>query len=171
MLVRRERPEDVRAVRRIHAAAFPADVDGTVVEAALVDALRASPDWLPALSLVADVGGTLVGHVVCSRAWVAGRAAVLGLGPIGVVPGYQRRGVGTALVHAVVAAAEARDEALVGVLGEPRFYARFGFVAAGRLGIGAPDPTWGDAFQVRPLRPGEPAVSGPFAYAPPFAVG
>ena len=75
-------------------------------------------------------------------------------------------GVGTALVHALLGAAEARDEALVALLGEPGFYARFGFRPAGEHGIEAPDPAWGGYFRARAFTPGAPR--GPFRYAAPF---
>jgi putative acetyltransferase len=108
----------------------------------------------------------VAGHVVCTRGDVDG-APALGLGPISVSPRLQRAGIGSALMHAVLAAAEARDEPLVCLLGDPAYYARFGFVAASALGIAAPDPTWGAYFQARALGPAPP--QGTFAYAAPFA--
>jgi putative acetyltransferase len=71
---------------------------------------------------------------------------VFGLGPLGVGPAWQRQGIGSALMHAVLAAAEALDESGVGLLGDPMFYRRFGFVAAAEHGVAAPDPEWGGAF-------------------------
>ena len=161
---------DVDAIREVHAAAFAAQAPaGAVpVEAGLVDALRADPGWLPALSLVAcDPGGAVVGHVTCTRATVAGRPA-LGLGPLGVAPAAQRTGVGSALMHAVLGAADALDEPLVALLGHTAYYPRFGFVPAADLGIEAPDPTWGAHFQARPLTAHTPSLRGPFRYATPF---
>jgi putative acetyltransferase len=147
----------------VHRAAFG---DSDAVEARLVDALRADPGWLPHLSLVALRDGELVGHVVATRAWV-GAVAALGVGPLGVLPGEQRRGVGSALMYALLGAAQARDETLVGLLGEPAYYARFGFVTATESGVGAPDPAWGRHFQVLALTEHPPA--GGFRYAAPFA--
>ncbi len=94
--------------------------------------------------------------------------AVAGLGPIGVLPERQGEGVGSALVHAVLGAADALGLPLVGLLGAQAFYARFGFVPAAARGIAAPDPTWGDAFQVRVLCAYEPSFVGSFHYAPAF---
>jgi putative acetyltransferase len=163
VLLRRETAADVAAVDEVHRSAF-----GREVEAALVHALRADLGWVPALSLVAeDPGGRLVGSVVGTLGRV-GEVAVVGLGPLGVRPGDQGRGVGSALVHAVLAAADAIDLPLAVLLGAPRYYARFGFVPAARLGVQAPDPAWGEHFQARPLGTyrGE---RGPFRYAAPFA--
>ncbi|GAA4884331.1 GNAT family N-acetyltransferase [Actinomycetospora straminea] len=166
MLVRRERPGDVPAVRAVVAAAFPVP-DGAAepVEVGLLDRLRADAGWLPAFSLVAVVGDAVVGHVVATRGRV-GEHPALGLGPIAVRPDHQGRGVGTAMVHAVVGAAEARDEVLVALLGEPGFYARTGFRPASELGVEAPDPAWGRYFQARALVDDPPR--GPFRYAAPY---
>ncbi|MGD9528025.1 GNAT family N-acetyltransferase [Pseudonocardia sp.] len=160
MIVRREVAGD--ATRDVLLAAFE-----TSLEAGLLDALRADPGWLPRLSLVAERAGTVVGHVVCTRGYVASTPA-LGLGPLAVLPEEQGRGVGSALMHAVLGAADAADEPFVALLGEPAYYGRFGFVAASERGIAAPDPAWGGYFQVRALTAYRP-VSGTFAYAAPFS--
>ena len=168
MLVRREGPDDVDAVRAVVGAAFPTP-DGAAeqVEVGLLDALRADPGWLPAFSLVAvDPPGEVVGHVVATRGDIDGHPA-LGLGPLAVRPGRQGRGVATALVHALLGAVEARDEVLVALLGEPAFYGRFGFRPAAEHGVTSPDPAWGRSFQVRALTPDTPR--GTFRYAAPFA--
>ena len=162
MLVRRESATDLAAVDEVHRSAF-----GREVEAALVHGLRADPGWVPALSLVAeDAAGRVVGHVVGTLGRV-GDVPVAGLGPLGVRPGDQGRGVGSALVHAVVAAADALDLPLAVLLGAPAYYARFGFVPAADLGVEAPDPAWGEHFQARPLG-AHRGERGPFAYAAPF---
>ena len=115
LTVRREGPGDVEPIRDVHRAAFGG---GEPVEAGLVDALRADAGWLPHLSLVAVRDGELVGHVVATRARV-GDVPALGVGPLGVVPAAQGRGVGRALMYALLGAAQARDETIVGLLGEP----------------------------------------------------
>jgi putative acetyltransferase len=155
--VRPEGSADADAIRAVHRAAFGG---GEPAEAALVDALRADAGWLPGLSLVAVGDGEVVGHVVATRARL-GDVPTLGVGPLGVIPARQGRGVGTALMHALLGAAQARDETVLGLLGEPSYYGRFGFVAATGVGITAPDPAWGCHFQV--LVP-----AGTFRYAAPF---
>jgi putative acetyltransferase len=162
MLIRREHPDDVTAIHEVHAAAFT-----TELEANLVRALRASDAWLPRLSLVAEDDGVIVGHVVCTRAQLAGTPA-LGLGPLGVLPAQQKSGVGSALMHAVLAAADALDEPVVVLLGHTEYYPRFGFEPASRFGIEPPDPAWGEHFQARPLSTYDSTVRGPFVYAQPF---
>jgi putative acetyltransferase len=73
-------------------------------------------------------------------------------------------------MHAVLAAADAMDVALIALLGSTRYYSRFGFVPAARLGIDAPDPAWGHHFQVRTLAAYDPQITGPFRYAQAFDV-
>lgn len=113
MIVRRERPADHDAVRELHSAAFAVDpVTGAtraadaVPEARLVDELREDVGFLPHLSLVALDGEAVIGHVIASRGWLEPLAVpALGLGPLGVEPERQGAGVGTVLVHALVAVA------------------------------------------------------------------
>jgi putative acetyltransferase len=193
MLVRRETVQDIAAIHEVTAAAFARPGEDVPVEAPLVDWLRASDAWLPALSLVAVRGGLggsstragsaqdgeVIGHVVCTRATIAAGTAgtradtragtpVLGLGPLSVRPDWQRRGVGSALMHAVLGAADALGEPLVVLLGSTEYYPRFGFRLAGEYGITPQRPEWAPHFQVRTLAAYEPSLRGAFAYAEPF---
>jgi putative acetyltransferase len=70
-------------------------------------------------------------------------------------------------MHAVLGAADALGEPLVGLLGDPGYYHRFGFVPAQSIGIAAPDSSWGEDFQVRTLTRYE-GLTGRFHYAGPF---
>lgn len=162
--VRRERVGDATAIRAVHRAAFALG-GAEPVEVGLVEALWADLGWMPHLALVAVVRGTVVGHVVATRATVDG-APALGVGPLGVLPAVQRHGIGSALMYALIGAAQASGETLVGLLGEPGFYGRFGFVAAADLGVHAPEPGWGRYFQALAL--GDHVPTGTFRYAAPF---
>jgi putative acetyltransferase len=170
MLIRREVAADRSAVRAVVGAAFAADSNAQdePIEVRLLDALRASPAWIPELSLVAeDMDGAVVGHVVCTRASVADRP-VVALGPLAVAPARQRLGAGSALMHAVVGASDALGEPLVGLLGHLDYYPRFGFVPAEELGIHPPVAEWGAHFQVRTLSAYDTGLRGSFRYAKPF---
>jgi putative acetyltransferase len=160
--VRPERLADHDAVREVVRAAF--GEDGV---AALLDDLRANPAWL-ALSWVAEDHGEVVGHVSLSRAWVDDPSAVvdvLVLSPLSVRPDRQRAGVGKALVAAALAAAADRDEPLVFLEGDPRYYSRLGFVAAGPLGFTAPSTRIPEpAFQVWPAPAYHDGLSGALVY-------
>ncbi len=146
--VREEAPEDREAVRRVEEAAF-----GRAEEADIVDALRSDPAW--ALSLVAVVGGEVVGHLLFTRG-----SRAMTLGPLAVAPEHQRSGVGAALMREGLARL---DEPIV-LLGHVDYYTRFGFRPARELGItnqwGIEDPAW----MVRgELEPGEVRYPAPFA--------
>lgn len=174
MLIRREHPDDLEAIRSVTVAAFSAathsapsvEPGGDPGEATLVSWLRSDSAWIPELSFVAVEGGLVVGHVVATRARVDNQPA-LGLGPLSVLPRRQRSGIGAALMHAVLGAADALNEPLVGLLGDPAYYRRFGFVPAQSIDIVAPDSSWGDYFQVRTLSWYD-GQSGHFRYAAPF---
>ena len=167
MILRREQPADRDAIFAVHDAAFPSEPGQPAPEARLVDELRADGDVVPALSLVACLDGVVVGHVVCSRGRVGDRP-LLGLGPLGVLPAHQRRGVGLALMHGVLAAADALDEPAVVLLGDPAYYGRFGFELAAPLGLLPPDPSWAQHFQVRRLHAWDGSHTGTFQYADAF---
>jgi putative acetyltransferase len=169
MLVRRELAGDEAAIHAVTAAAFARPGEDVPAEAPLVDWLRASAAWIPELSLVAvDPDGEIAGHVLCTRGTVDG-AAVLALGPLSVRPDRQRSGVGQALVHAVLGAADARGEPLVALLGSTAYYPRFGFRLSSEYGIITPQhPEWAEHFQVRTLTAYDPALRGAFAYPEPF---
>jgi putative acetyltransferase len=169
MLIRRESVQDAEAIHAVTAAAFTRpDTASPPVEAQLVKELRASTAWLPSLSLVAtDRDGDVIGHVVCTRGYI-GQAPVLALGPLSVRPESQRRGVGSALMHAVLGVADALGEPLVALLGSPDYYSRFGFRLSSEFGIVPPRPQWQPHFQVRTLSAYKPSLRGTFAYAEPF---
>jgi len=85
-----------------------------------------------------------------------------------VRPDRQRQGVGSALVEAVVIAADERGEPLVLVEGVPAYYPRFGFRSAAAAGFEPPEPDIPDeAWMVLPLRAYDPALRGRVVY-PPF---
>jgi putative acetyltransferase len=170
--LRQERAGDEPAIAAIHVAAFrrPEQPDVEPPEAQLVTDLRACDAWIPELSIVAVDGDTIVGHVVCTRATIAKSIPVLGLGPIGVAPARQGDGIGIALVRAAIAAADARDERLVALLGSRAYYSRFGFEPASAHGIEPPREWYGEAFQVLPLAAATGDERGKFAYAEPFAL-
>jgi putative acetyltransferase len=169
VVIRRETLEDRATVDVVTSAAFgQAEGGQPPSETALIRALRRDAGWIDKLSLVAVRNERIVGHVVCTRGWV-GEVAALGLGPISVLPTHQRQGTGHALMHSIIAAADAAGEVLIALLGDPGFYRRFGFVEASRLGVAPPDPGWGSHFQVRPLTDYRSSVTGTFRYAAPFA--
>lgn len=159
-------PADRDAIVAVHAAAFAAPDGATAAEARLVAELDDAGDTVAPLSLVAELAGQVVGHVLCSRAHIDGHPS-LGLAPLGVMPDFQGRGVGSALMHAVVAAADAMDQPAVVLLGDARYYRRFGFQLAQPLGVLPTNPEWIPHLHIRVLTAWA-GTRGVFHYAPAF---
>jgi putative acetyltransferase len=165
MNIRPEAKEDYEAVAEVTAAAFGQDD-----EARLVEAIRASAEYVPELSLVAEDEGRIVGHVMYSYSTLEGSdARLLQLSPLSVVPDRQGEGIGAALTRESLRLAEERGEPLVLVLGHPTYYPRFGFRRASTLGLEAPNPDWPDeAFMAAPLGAYDPSLRGRVTFAPAF---
>jgi putative acetyltransferase len=143
-VVRTEEPGDEAGIRLVERAAFGRDA-----EADLVDAVRETGAAL--LSLVAADGGEIVGHVLFTPVAV-GRGAAVGLGPLAVLPRHQGRGIGTALVREGLTKLRAAGHGAVIVVGEPRYYRRFGFVPASRYGVRWDRPVADEVFMALELR-------------------
>lgn len=172
MIVSPHQSEDYEAAKHIYAEAFRRPEEGSEslpLEVPLFEALWEAGDALPELSFTAHTESGAVGHVTASRATV-GSEPVVAVGPIGVLPEHQGKGIGSALMEALLAAADAANVPLVVLLGSPRYYSRFGFRPAEQLGVTSPDAAWGDAFQARPLTAYTARIAGPFRYAPAFGV-
>jgi len=129
VIVRPEVPADVPAIRAVLTEAF-----GRAAEADLVEALRGTPEWHPALSLAAEDGEGVIGHVLLTDVVLAGRP-VLALGPIGVLPRRQGSRIGSAQMTAAIEAAGRTDRGLIALLGNPAYYRRFGFTPSTEHGV------------------------------------
>jgi putative acetyltransferase len=165
--IRAERPSDRDAIRTVTEAAF-----GREQEARIVDAIRASENFVPELSLVAERDGRVVGHVLLSYVGIDGDARqVLELGPLSVAPEHQGHGIGAALTREALRLADDRGEPLVLVLGHPGYYPRFGFRRAHELGITPPgEGIPAEAFMAIPLRSYDPTLRGRAVFPPAFAL-
>ncbi|MDK3025389.1 N-acetyltransferase [Cupriavidus taiwanensis] len=126
--IRPEVPTDADAIARLTTAAFLAAPHASQTEAFIVNALRRAGQLT--VSLVAQDGEALVGHVAVSPVTVSsGAAGWYGLGPVSVVPPRQGQGIGAQLVRAALDALRRQGAAGCVVLGEPAYYGRFGFAA------------------------------------------
>lgn len=111
VVLRTERPADRESVLALTAAAFSTSavtglpVEGVPAEVKLLTELFDSDEYLQEFSIVAEMGGEIVGHVICTRGRV-GELRLLGLGPISVQPHLQRRGIGSALLRETARRAE-----------------------------------------------------------------
>jgi len=162
--IRDERPSDEDTIRRIHRDAFGGDV-----EVRLVDLLRENNKAL--ISLVAVIGGDVVGHILFSSVTIGGAALngrAIGLAPVAVLPDFQRKGIGSKLIHEGLDRCKRVGYGVVVVLGDPAYYSRFGFRAANAFGL-ENEYGVGDEFMVLELTEGSlEEVSGLVRYAPEF---
>ena len=128
-VIRLERPADVEAIREIHLSAFP-----TPVEADLVDRLRADGDL--SLSVVVAENG-VIGHLAFSPVVIGGGEPVraYALGPVGVAPDHQSRGLGAAMIRYGLERLQKGGEQLVLLLGDPNYYGRFDFTLETAAGL------------------------------------
>ncbi len=162
--VREESPTDIDAIRNVNDLAFGASGEGK-----LVDRLR--DDGLVVASIVAVANGSVIGHGLFSELEIAstgGDIRAVALAPVAVLPEWQGQGVGSAVVRAGIEhCREARIDAVI-VLGQPAYYARFGFSAelAGHL----ESPYRGPAFMALELRAGCLASGGVVTYPDAFSL-
>jgi len=164
-MIRSEEPADLNAIRQVHIQAF-----GGPGEAQLVDMLRASGNAV--ISLVAIHQGKIAGHILFSPIDFdppQPAVATLGLAPLGVLPSLQNQGIGSQLIIAGLDGCRQAECQAVIVLGQPSFYARFGFQPASKLGL---ENEYGaqDAFMALELIPGAlNQISGLAKYGPEFS--
>jgi putative acetyltransferase len=157
--IRLESAADFPAIRAVEEAAFRRPR-----EANLVERLRADGDMV--FSLVATADDKVVGHIAFSKMTAPFRA--LGLGPIAVMPGSQRKGIGTRLIEEGIS--QARLGAWEGIfcLGAPAYYQRFGFDPGKAAGFATPYA--GAHFMVLPLKSADlPVKTGKIAYPSAFS--
>ena len=166
IVIRPARGEDVAAIDALLVATFPAPS-----EAMLVRDLCVAGDMV--LMMVAEAAdGALAGAIAFSRmaVEVAGQAVPsVALAPLAVARDWRRQGVAEALVHAGIERLEDEGIVLCFVLGEPDYYARFGFAATWARSFASPYA--GDYFMALPLQGGlmPCGVRGRADHAPAFA--
>ena len=144
---------DLSAIETVHRQAFLSDLEASLVR--LLISRR-----MGVISLAAELKGSVVGHILFSPVACETNEAVaagLGLAPLAVLPEFQRRGIGSALVRTGLDECQRRAAPWVVVLGDPTYYGRFGFLPASQLGLSG-EFGGDDAFQIL-LFTGEQAPS------------
>jgi putative acetyltransferase len=167
MELRAERDQDHGVVGELHRQAFGSQGDVVVT---LVEALRR--DDPGARGFVAVEDGRVAGHILFTRSLLdAPRklVTVQVLSPVGVLPEYQRRGIGTALIRYGLAEIDKLGIPLVFLEGDPAYYSRIGFVAGGEMGFRKPSLRVPDAaFQICKMSAYEPWMTGTLVYSATF---
>ena len=164
MVVRPEAPQDVGAIRKVNVEAFRDRPYSRQTEHLIVEALRAA-DALD-VSLVAELDGSVVGHIAFSQGRIGGEAAGwYVLGPVAVLPEFQGRGIGRALVESGLDGLRSRGAGGCVLVGDPAFYTRFGFEQV-------PGVVWADVpdENVLCLRIAGPVPLGEVTHHPAFSL-
>jgi len=126
MIIRPETPADIDAIDAVAIAAFKNHPFSHQTEQFIVKALRSAGALT--LSLVAELDGQVVGHIAFSPVTISdGSPDWHGLGPISVLPEYQRQGIGKALMQEGLPRLKALGGNGCALVGDPGFYQRFGF--------------------------------------------
>jgi putative acetyltransferase len=126
IVIRSETDADVRAITGVTVAAFETLEISDHTEQFIVEALRAARAL--SVSLVAEVEGRVVGHIAFSPVTLSdGTRNWYGLGPVSVLPAYQRQGIGKALIREGLSRLKDRDARGCCLVGHPDYYRKFGF--------------------------------------------
>jgi putative acetyltransferase len=167
VILREETTRLEAAIRVMHRSVFERDD-----ESKLIDRLRA--DGLIVASVIAEEEGLIVGHVLFSNLRVEtqhGNLPAAALAPIGVLAEWRGCGIGSALIHEGMDLCRQRGKSAAIVLGEPRYYSRFGFSSDLVKNLRSPYASAGDAWMAAELKPDSlHNVYGFVEYPPPFSL-
>ncbi len=124
--IRHETRDDISTITEVTVEAFKALEVSNQTEQYIIEALRAANALT--LSLVAEVGGNVVGHIAFSPVTISdGTLHWYGLGPVSVLPEYQQKGIGKALIQEGLSQLKDIDAKGCCLVGHPRYYRKFGF--------------------------------------------
>lgn len=139
--IRQEQIKDYEAVHKVVELAFRDMEDSDHSEPFLVDQLRQTDAFIPELSLVAEVDEEIIGHILMTKVEIVSEnksVTSLGLAPVSVLPEYQNRGIGSALIREAHKRATELGYGSVVLLGHKDYYPRFGYKQAIDFGIEFP---------------------------------
>jgi putative acetyltransferase len=170
IIIRPETSSDYGQIKTVTREAFQ---DSGELVSELVELIRASINYVPELSLVAEVDNKIVGHIMLSHLNLQDQESinrVLTLSPISVLPEFQKNGIGGNLIREAIRKADELGEPLIVLEGSPVYYPRFGFKPAKEFGISIDLPDWApeEAAMVLPLRKYNSLTRGKVIYPSAF---
>lgn len=134
IIIRSEIESDIDTIREVTVAAFAGLAISNHTEQFIIEALRSASALV--VSLVAAIDGCVVGHIAFSPLTISdGTPSWYGLGPVSVLPAYQRRGIGTALIREGLSRVKDMNARGCCVVGHPGYYTRLGFESVAGLGV------------------------------------
>ena len=126
MIIRKENTSDIEAITQVTIAASRTLPISNHTEQFIISALRAANALT--ISLVAEIDGRVVGHIAFSPVTISdGSLNWYGLGPVSVLPAYQRQGIGKSLIQEGLSLLKKLGGQGCALVGDPNYYTQFGF--------------------------------------------
>lgn len=169
MLIRKEEPKDYEIIYSVVKNAFDSAEHSDGAEQDLVSALRRGEAFIPDLSLVAEIDGKIVGHIMFTKAKV-GEDTVLALAPLSVLPEYQRMGIGISLIKEGHKIADKLGYEYSIVLGSQRYYPKMGYLPADKFGIKPSFDVPNENFMAYKIKEDASDIHGIIKYAKEFGI-
>lgn len=170
--IRQEKEEDYKFSENLVEKAFKNADYSDHKEHLLVEKLRKSDVFIPELSLIAELDGEAVGHIMLTKLTIESEEntyETLALAPVSVLPEYQNKGIGSELIRESLKIAKEMGYKSVIVLGHDKYYKRFGFKPASSWGIKAPFEVADEAFMALELEArGLDGIKGHVVYGKEF---
>ncbi len=168
-MIRRAEKNDYNEIYSVIKVAFASAEHADGNEQDLVVELRLGDSYIPELSLVYEMDGKIVGHILFTKATV-GDQTILALAPLSVLPEYQRRGIGLSLIKFGHRIAKGLGYKYSVVLGSETYYTKAGYVPADTLGILPPFDVPRENFMAHKLCENASAIYGTIKYAKEFGI-
>lgn len=169
MTIRTEQQADYDSVYQVVKNAFKTAEQSDGNEQDLVNALRQSRAFIPELSLVSEINGKIVGHIMFTKLQI-GEHTALALAPLSVLPQYQRQGIGTSLIIEGHRIAQELGYSYSVVLGSEKYYPQMGYLPAETFGIHPCFDVPSKNFMAYKLCENAPIISGIVKYAEEFGI-
>lgn len=167
--IRQESKEDYEEVYNVTKIAFETAEHSDGNEQDLVVALRDSNSFIPELSLVAVQDNKIIGYILFTKIEI-GEYKELALAPLGILPEYQRQGIGTMLIQEGHKIAKKLGYHYSIVLGSKKYYPKFGYIPASKYGILAPFKVSNENFMAIKLNDTNKDITGVVKYAKEFGI-
>ncbi len=167
--IRQETKKDYEEVYNVIKTAFKTAEYSDGNEQNLVVALRESNNFIPELSLVAIQDNKIIGYILFTKIEI-GEYEELALAPLGILPEYQRQGIGKKLIEEGHKIARRLGYHYSIVLGSEKYYPKFGYIPARQYGILAPFKVWNENFMAIKLNDTNKEIIGAVKYAKEFGI-